>query len=47
MVEALEECVSQEVVHQDEAIEVLQKELDTVEAEKKQLAVEVEGLRGA
>ena len=45
MVAALKESASIKVVKRDEAIEVLQKELDIVEAEKKQLAEEVADLR--
>jgi len=45
MAEALEECASIEVVKQDKAIEVLYKELDIVEGEKKRLAEEVVDLR--
>jgi len=43
MLEILEERASEEVIKRDEAIEVLQKELDWVE-EKKQLVVEVVNL---
>jgi len=46
MLEILEERASKEVIKRDEAIEVLQKELDWVE-EKKQLAIEVANLRTA
>lgn len=45
MAEALEECASIEVVKRDEAIEVLYKELDIVEGEKKRIAEEVVDLR--
>ena len=47
MSEILEERASKEVIKRDEAIEVLQKELDKVENEKKQLAIEVANLRVA
>ena len=46
MSEILEERTSEEVIKRDEAIEVLQKELDWVK-EKKQLAIEVVDLRTA
>ena len=46
MSEIFEEHASKEVIKRDEAIEVLQKELDWVE-EKKQLAIEVANLRTA
>ena len=47
MSEILEERASEEVIKRDEAIEVLQKELDRVEDEKKCLVVEVADLRVA
>jgi len=47
MSEIFEEHASKEVIKRDEAFEVLQKELDRVEEEKKQLAIEVVGLRVA
>ena len=47
MSECLEERASEEVIKHDEAIEVLRKELDNVENEKKQLAIEVANLRVA
>ena len=47
MLEILEERASEEVIKQDEAIEVLQKELDRVEDEMKWLAIEVADLRVA
>ena len=47
MLEILEERASEEVIKQDEAIEVLQKELEMVEDEKKWLAIEVADLRVA
>ena len=45
MVEALEERSTQEVVDRNLAIEALKKEVETLEAEKSQLAGEVDGLR--
>ena len=47
MLEILEERASKEVIKWDEAIEVLQNELDRVEDEKKRLATEVADLRVA
>ena len=47
MSEIFEEHASKEVIKRDEAFEVLQKELDRVEEEKKQLAIEVANLRVA
>ena len=47
MSKILEERASEEVIKRDEVIEVLQKELDRVEDEKKQLVVEVADLRVA
>ena len=45
MAEALEERATQEVVNSNVALEALQAEFEMVEAEKKQLAEEVVGLR--
>ena len=47
MSEILEEHASEEVIKRDEAIEVLQKELDRVKEEKKWLAIEVADLHVA
>ena len=47
MSEILEEHASKEVIKQDKAIEVLQKDLDRVDDEKKWLAIEVADLRVA
>ena len=47
MSEILEERASEEVIKRDEAIEVLQKELDRVKEEKKWLAIEVADLHVA
>ena len=44
MLEILEERASKEVIKQDKAIEVLQKDLDRVDDEKKWLAIEVADL---
>lgn len=45
MSEILEERAALEVIKRDEAIEVLQKELDRAEDEKQQLATEANDLR--
>lgn len=45
MSKALEERASQELINRDGAIVALQKELDLITAEKKQLAAKATGLR--